>query len=158
SDGKILVGGEFGGTLNNLGGQMRRALGRLTSDAPTGQTLTVDAGGTTARWTRSGPGPELQQAAFAWSTDGTNYTLLGKGSRFTGGWQLTGLSLPVGQNFYLRARGSAIGGQYNGSVSLIESVAQFYLPGTSPVMVVVRNAGPDQFRIGFSYAPGIDFS
>ena len=58
----------------------------------------------------------------------------------------------------LRARGSAIGGQNNGSASLIESVAQFYLPGTSPVLVGARGAGADHFRVGFSYAPGIDFS
>jgi len=84
--------------------------------------------------------------------------MLGNGSRVASGWQLTGLSLPIGESFYLRARGSAIGGQYNGSVSLIESLAQFYLPGTPPLLVLARSAGVDQFRIGFSYSPGIDFS
>jgi len=158
SDGKILAGGEFGGTLGILGGQMRRALGRLTSDGATRQTLTIDAGGTTARWTRSGPGPEVQTATLEWSTDGTNYALLGNGVRISSGWKFTELSLPLRESFYLRARGSAIGGQYNGCVSLIESVAQFYLPGTSPVLVALRLASADQFRFGFSYAPGIDFS
>jgi hypothetical protein len=78
--------------------------------------------------------------------------------RISSGWKFTELSLPMRENFYLRARGSAIGGQYNGCVSLIESVAQFYLPGTSPVLVALRLASADQFRFGFSYAPGIDFS
>jgi hypothetical protein len=158
SDGKILAGGEFGGTLGILGGQMRRALGRLSSDGATRQTLTIDAAGTTARWTRSGPGPEVQTATLEWSTDGTNYALLGNGVRISSGWKFAGLSLPLRESFYLRARGSAIGGQYNGCVSLIESVAQFYLPGISPVLVALRLASADQFRFGFSYAPGIDFS
>jgi len=54
--------------------------------------------------------------------------------RISGGWQLTGLSLPVNENFYVRARGYATGGLYNGSGSLFESVRIFYLKPIAPIV------------------------
>jgi hypothetical protein len=70
----------------------------------------------------------VQQVAFDMSDDATNYMMLGSGTRVAMGWRITGLSLPIGRGFYLRARGRTVGGRYNGSNGLIESVRQFYLP------------------------------
>jgi len=122
ADGDILVGGDF----TTLGGQPRKYIGRITSGSPALQTLAINTNGTAATWSRSGSAPEIEQVTFEASTDGVNYTLLGGAERVSGGWQLTGLSLPPDQNFLLRARGRATGGNLNGSSGLIESVGQFF--------------------------------
>ena len=62
--------------------------------APNGQSLF---------WDRNGSGPELTWTTFEYSTNGTSWSLLGSGSQIPGRWQLTGLSLPFNQNFYIRA-------------------------------------------------------
>jgi hypothetical protein len=124
ADGRILVGGAF----TTLGGQPRNCLGRLTGGGAAIQTLALDAAGSSVTWSRSGVGPEIQQVTFEQSTDGTNYSLLRDGTRSTGAWQLSGVTSPFGQNFYIRARGRNFGGEYNGCSGLIESVRQFYLP------------------------------
>ena len=121
-DGSVIASGFF----STLGGQPREFFGRLTSGGAALQELAIDAGGTTATWNRSGTGPERQPVTIAQSLDGANYAGLGTASRIPGGWQLSGLALPAGQNFYLRARGLAPV-SYNSSSGLIESVRQFYL-------------------------------
>jgi uncharacterized delta-60 repeat protein len=121
SDGKILAVGDF----TMLAGQPRSRVGRLTSGSVAQQRLATDATGTTVTWSRSGALPEVQPVTFEESADGTNYVLLGQATRIGGGWVLTGLSLPVGRNFYLRGRGLTTIASLNGS-GLVESVAQFY--------------------------------
>ena len=59
---------------------------------------------------------------FEYSTDNVSYTPLGDGTAAGSNWTLTGLSLPTGQNFYIRARGYYRSGEYNGSESITESV------------------------------------
>jgi uncharacterized delta-60 repeat protein len=122
-DGSVIASGSF----STLGGQPRSFFGRLTSGNAALQEFAIDMGGTTATWSRSGAGPELQGVAFEQSLNGTNYIGLGSATRIAGGWQMTGLAVPVGQNCYLRARGFAPT-SYNSSSGLIESVRQFYLP------------------------------
>src|SRR6185369_6109828 len=51
---------------------------------------------------------------------GTSYSLLGNASRITSGWELTGLTLPVGGA--IRARARITDGKFNGSSTLIEQV------------------------------------
>jgi hypothetical protein len=153
SDGKIMVGGEFG----RLGGQPRANIGRLTSPSAALQTLDINASGTTVTWTRSGAGPEVEQVTFAQSTDGTNYKALGSGIRISGGWQLTGLSLPAGQNFFLRARGRSTGGAYGGSSGLIESVAQFYRLAP-PFLSAPKVLGGGAFQFAFSNPSAASFT
>ena len=59
-----------------------------------------------------------------------NYAPLGNGTATGSNWTLTGLNLPTGQNFYIRARGYYRGGQLNGSESIAESVRNaFIAPG-----------------------------
>ena len=128
ADGKILVAGPFtslGG--GGMGTTMRNAIGRLTNTDPALQNLTVDADGTTVTWERSSASPEVDRVTFELSTDGSAFTPLGSATRITGGWQLTSLSLPKGQNLYIRTRGFYSSGQCNGSGSIVESVRTAYL-------------------------------
>jgi len=126
SDGKILLGGSF----NFLNSTFRSLVGRLLNDAAT-QTLTKTSS-SVVTWTRSGSTPEVWNTTFELSTDrGNTWTLLGSGARISGGWQLTGLSLP--SSGFLRARAQAVGGLHAGGSSLIEQLAVFGGTSTAPV-------------------------
>jgi uncharacterized delta-60 repeat protein len=118
ADGRILAGGSF----TSLGGVTRNRLARVENTAPT-QSLTVPSAGR-VKWLRSGTAPETMQVTFELSSDGGGTWIpLGSGTRITGGWELTGLSLPgSGQ---IRARARTTGGEYGGSSSLVEMVAAF---------------------------------
>lgn len=122
ADGSVMVAGSF----TALAGQPRNHIGRLINTGAVQQTFTVNAKGTAINWQRSGPGPELQQVTFERSNDGTNYTFLGNCTNKSGDWQLTGISVPPVQTFYLRARGQSVGGYFSASSGLIEQVAQIY--------------------------------
>ena len=114
ADGKILLGGDFA----SVNGQPRNRIARLNNGTAT-QSLTV-LGSERVRWLRSGSAPEIEQVTFDLSTDGgVNWSLLGAGTRITGGWVCTGLSIPVTGT--IRARGRTGGG-------LVEQTAAFGPP------------------------------
>jgi hypothetical protein len=123
-NGGILVGGNF----TMLDGLERNYIGLLSSNTAALQNLNTNSCGTTVTWMRSGSSPEVWRVTFESSIDGIIYTPLGEGVRITGGWELTGLELQIGQNLFLRARGYYMTGAYNGSSSVIESVRNVYLP------------------------------
>jgi uncharacterized delta-60 repeat protein len=104
ADGKVIVGGNF----SNLGGggsgtTSRNRIGRLTDTNAAGQELTVAKDGTTITWLRSRASPEVDRVTFELSTD--VFFPLPDPTRIPGGWQLTGQSLPIQQNIFIRARG-----------------------------------------------------
>jgi uncharacterized delta-60 repeat protein len=134
ADGKILVGGGFA----NLGGQPRNSFARFTNDTGAVQNLTVTQ--STITWTRSGSSPQFTRVTFESSTDNVNYTLLGNGAPSGSGWTLTGLSLPTGQNIYIRARGYYSGGFENGSGSIAESVRNAFIPAVLKITSITRSA------------------
>ena len=103
-DGNLVLGGNF----TSIAGQPRPYLARLMNSDPATNSLPFDA--STITWLRGGTGPEIWRANFAGSTNGTTWTDLGDGSRTTGGWQLTGLSLPAGG--IVRGRGFVVGGNW----------------------------------------------
>jgi len=123
SDGKILVGGIF----TSIGGAARNRIARLTNTDAAFQELSTDADGSTITWMRSGAGPEVHNVVFYGSSDIVVWTLLGSGTRITGGWELGGLSLPANANYYIKAEGKAYGGIYNASTSIMESIRNIYL-------------------------------
>ncbi len=123
SDGNLVVAGAF----SELSGQACTGFGRLLADAPTQESLSVNPPGTAVSWTRSGSQPEVAQVTLELSTDGTNYVFLGGAAWTNGAWQLAGLSLPFGQDFFVRARGRTISGSYTASSGLVESVQHFIL-------------------------------
>ena len=121
ADGKILAGGDF----TSIGGQTRNLFARLSNDTAALQNLAVTQ--TTITWTRGGSSPQFTRVTFESSTDNVNYTPLGNGTAAGSNWTLTGLNLPTGQNFYIRARGYYRSGYLNGSESITESVRNAFL-------------------------------
>ncbi len=120
-DGKILAGGLF----NGIGGKMRRSFARLSNDIAALATLLVSR--TTVTFLPGGSSPQVTRVLFENSADGVNYNFLGYGTLSNGSWTLTGLNLSLGQNIYLRARGTYHSGRQNGSESLVESVRYVFL-------------------------------
>ena len=150
-DGKILVGGGFT-TLGGGGTGMsaRTFIGRLTTTDAAIQRLGVSCPGCLSSaiqsqlmWARSGAGPEIQRVTFEASGDGMTYGLAGSASRVAGGWQVTGVSLPPNQNYFVRARGYYATAQNNASGSVVESIRQVYLacPTIAPTSLPAGTAG-----------------
>jgi uncharacterized delta-60 repeat protein len=117
ADGKVLIGGTF--TIYN--DTARSYLARLANDPSIQNILVPNL--SQVQWLRGGAAPEVEQVSFEYSADGASWITLGAGTRINGGWELTGLSLSG--TGYIRARGRANGGQYNGSSSVIEQVYGF---------------------------------
>ena len=124
ADGKILIGGIF----TTIGGQMQNIFARLSNDTAALQDLAATQ--TTVTWTRGGSSPQFARVTFEYSDDNVTFTPLGNGTSSGSDWILSGLSLPAGQNFYIRARGYRRSGIYSGSESVTESVR--YGPAGTP--------------------------
>jgi uncharacterized delta-60 repeat protein len=121
ADGKILAGGSF----TSIGGQTRGLFARLSNDTAALQNLAVTQ--TAITWTRGGSSPQFTRVPFEYSTDDLNYTPLGNGTATGSNWTLTGLNLPTGQNFYIRARGYYRSADLNSSNSITESARNAFL-------------------------------
>ena len=141
-NGKILVAGST--LMPN--GQWRQGLLRFDNSAPATQSLVID--GSTITWLRAGSAPEVWRATFEHSPDGADWTALGEGTRFPGGWELTDVILPSGGT--LRARGCITGGQGNGSSWFVETSLGSPIIVTAPFSRT-NNAGT---IATFSVAPG----
>jgi uncharacterized delta-60 repeat protein len=128
-DGKILVGGG----LTALGGQPRSFIARLNNNTLSSQTLTV-SGTSQIDWTRGGSAPEVEQVTFE-SWNGSTWISQGAATRVSGGWQKTGLSLPV--NGWIRTSGRAGCGLNNGSSGIVAQVASYGSPATPNVSVLL---------------------
>jgi len=127
ADGKILLGGIF----STVNGAARNLIARLNSDAAT-QSLGATSPAR-VQWLRGGAGPEVSPVNFELSTDdGASWTPLGGGTRISGGWELTGLGLPLSGT--VRARGRTSGGWLNGSGGLVEQTAAFSFSAVNPVI------------------------
>lgn len=122
-DGKILIGGGF----TTVGGVTRNGIARLTNTDAAFQELRASSFGPPVAWMRGATSPEVGRVVFEHSIDGITWTVLGDGSRISGGWEFIGEPLPGGQNYYIRALGYASGGYGNASGSLYESVGRFYI-------------------------------
>jgi uncharacterized delta-60 repeat protein len=125
ADGKILVGGSFT-TLGDggSGATGRRNIGRLTAAGAALQNLAIDSAGSSITWQRGGTSPEVDHVTLEFSADSTSFDLLGGATRVAGGWQLKGLSLPMGRSVLIRARGFYSSGHGNGSGSITESFTE----------------------------------
>jgi hypothetical protein len=154
ADGKILVG--LGGVTPNIGGYYRSLLARLTNDTPALQNLAVTQ--TTVTWTHGGSSPQFARVTFESSNDNVNYTPLGNGTASGSNWGLTGLSLPTGQNIYIRARGYYRSGYQNGSESTTESVRNAFLgvPLASGASRKVHGATAFDINLPLTGNPGVE--
>ena len=113
ADGKILAGGLF----DTIGQSVRFDFARLTNDTAALQNLAMTQ--STITWTRGGSSPQFSRTTFEYSNDNVNFTPLGKGAPSGSGWALSGLNLPIGRNFVIRARGFYHSGNSNGSESVL---------------------------------------
>jgi uncharacterized delta-60 repeat protein len=146
ADGKILLGGTF----TNLAGQARSRIGRLNATEPATQSLTRN--GSTMTWLRGGTSPEVWRTTFEHSADGITWTNLGAGTRITGGWQVTSVSLPSGGT--IRARGYVTGGMANVCGWFVEELAGALAPirlsvdqdGSEILLRWVNGQGPYQVQ------------
>jgi uncharacterized delta-60 repeat protein len=139
-DGKILVGGNFG----SLAGQSRHNIGRLNNTDPATESLSYD--GINITWLRGGTLPEVWWATFEESTDGTNWTMLGSGTRIVGGWSLSGMTI---SNGIIRARGYSTGGDGHSS-GLVEADLNLNLPNivSQPVSCTNTVGTTANFTVG----------
>lgn len=122
ADGAIVAGGIF----TSIKGQTRNRMARIANDTAT-QDLTVPSV-SRVQWTRSGALPDPQNVVFDVKAEGAAaWTILGNGARITGGWELTGITLPAAGE--VRARARTTSGQFNGSPSFVEETQTFaFLP------------------------------
>ena len=154
ADGNILAGGNF----TNIGGQPRNFFARLSNDTAALQNLAVRQ--TTVTWMRGGSSPQFARVTFESSTDNVNYTPLGNGTAAGSNWTLTGLSLPLGQDIYIRARGYYRSGYFNGSESITESVRNAFITlAPTPAEVVSRKLHggvPFDINLPLTGNPGIE--
>jgi hypothetical protein len=112
ADGKILVGGSF----TTMNGVTRNSIARLNNTPATDSVSTPNR--TVVRWLRGGSAPEFSDATFELSTNGgTSWTTLGPGVPTTGGWQVSGLTLPATGTVRLRG--------YTPARSMYEKVQAF---------------------------------
>jgi uncharacterized delta-60 repeat protein/uncharacterized repeat protein (TIGR01451 family) len=130
ADGRVLLGGNFtalqsggsGGSGGAGAATARNRFARLLND-PATQSLTIP-NASRVQWLRGGAAPELEQVRFELSTNGgTSYSALGAGTRISGGWERTGLSLPG--SGHIRARGRTAGGFQNGTGGMVETGLSF---------------------------------
>lgn len=132
-DGKALVGG--GDTLSD---PAQPYFARLTAVGAATENLSLGDGGSTVTWMRDGTTPEVERVVFE-ANNGGGYSLLGAGSRISGGWRLGGLTLPRGQ-VQVRARGFYPSGLYAGSASIAESVIEAYFDPWPTTTTLVPSA------------------
>ncbi len=117
TDGRILVGGAF----RNIGFLGLDRLARISIRDAAMQSLTVD--GSTVRWRRVGPGPELNAAPMLLgSSNGVSFQSVAHFVRSDDGWQATGIAPPpAGQVHWLRTHGVTAAGFFNGSGGALAS-------------------------------------
>jgi len=132
-DGKIICGGIF----DNWGGIKYQA--RVATINAAVQLLSVSGMGDAITWLRSGASPELTRCIFEYSFDNATWSELGAGTRISGGWQLSGLTLPPNTNFYVRATGLYCGSYCSAGGSILDSTRLVYL--TTPRVVITNISG-----------------
>lgn len=129
NDGKIIAGGNF----TTFAGEPNSRIGRVSNTKYKYSYLfDLQVGVDSVLWSRHETQPDVWRVTFEESSDGLAWTEMGAGVRTANGWLLSGLTLPIGQNRYIRARGySMASGTKNGS-----SVYEFVMPYVLQLPVV----------------------
>lgn len=146
TDGKVLLGGYS----MSFAGSSPRNLARLIVESTLASSSLSVVSASQVQWLRSGTLPETTQVMFRYyPTDSTIPVLLGRGVRINGGWELSGISLPISGT--LSAYAAIPCGLDNGSSSLIEQTIPFSnldAPDLSveyPVGTTILNGGSVNF-------------
>lgn len=140
--GRIFVGGQF----ETFGGLPTHLVARMANPISMSETATISDDGSTFTWRAYGGGVEYASVRFASSTDATEWTELGSGTRTgaPGTWQISGLSLPSAGYHFIRAQATATSTR-NLSSSPFETSWQFYghtLSGYNPATGGGAPGGP----------------
>ena len=117
-DGKVL----FGGGFSSINGEAYSDLALLHNTGVSKPKLSFSFYPDSVVWSRGLTTSEVERVSFEISSDGVNYRHIGDGTRVDAGWSLGGLSLPVGQRFFIRARGFV---GPSGSGSIFETSREF---------------------------------
>lgn len=136
SDGKVLLGGDF----TSINGTLCNYFARLSNPDVAQQSLAAGSDGSVT-WMLGGSFPQLGQVFFEHSDDAISWSPLGWGMPVAGlGFRLTGLSLPLATNHYLRVTGWASAGYHNGSAGLYRAVRQIYITPYQCLMIYIAGA------------------
>lgn len=120
TNGKILVGG---GNMTFASGTPRN-LARLINDNNAAASSLSVISSSHVQWLRGGTLPETTQVMFRYYPTGSTTAVdLGQGTRIDGGWEKTGISLPISGT--LSAYALIPCGLYNGSSSFVEETVAF---------------------------------
>lgn len=112
ADGSVLVGGSVGAS----------GLGLLRNETAL-SVLTVTSS-SRVQWLRDDTAPETTEVTFELSINGgATWTFLGTGTRISGDWECTGLSLPGSGR--IRARARTFGAYQSASSGLVEAVVNY---------------------------------
>lgn len=167
ADGRVLLGGFF----STVNGATRNRMALLNNVAAK-QTLSAIQP-TAVQWVRDGSAPEAQDVTFELSTDGgSTWQSLGLASQnprsdpLSGVWFLGNLTtLPASGK--LRARAHTFGGFHNASASLVEAVADFFVPQTAAAtgitsagatLAAAVNTNSPTANLRFEYSPSSNFA
>ncbi|MCX6953369.1 MAG: YDG domain-containing protein, partial [Verrucomicrobia bacterium] len=149
ADGKVLIGGSF--STFQPSGTTRVRFARLLNDVAVANLVVQSASKVT--FARDRAAPEVSEITFALSVDdGATWSDLGAGTRVTGGWEITGLSLPATGK--VRARGRTHGGNRNNSSGLVDRIVSI------PVRVAsVTSTNSDGiYKIGDTISIQVNFT
>ncbi len=136
ADGRIFVCGQF----STAGGAPRDNLARLLND-PATQSISVSSS-SRLEWQRGGSSPETHAVTLETSTNGgAAWSAPAAGTRITGGWEFTGLTLPSSGMVRLRAR--TAGGYNNGTAGLVETVSVLNPPTPLQLWRQIHFGSPD---------------
>lgn len=137
-DGQLLVGGRF----TAINGVADATLALLQND-PATESLELTSR-EQVTWLRGGSSPEAMRTQFSLSRDGgSTWTDLGAGQRISGGWQVTGLSLPAAGR--IRAHAHISVGANNASSGIIESTLDYNDAGEE---ITVLDSGAQNLNAG----------
>lgn len=141
ADGKVLLGGVF----RSINGVTTESLARVENEHANQSLHTYS--GNRIDWLRGGTAPEGEGVTFELSTNGgSTWAVLGNGSRITGGWRLSGLTLPA--SGLVRGRIVTSYGEFNSSASIVQEVAPI---GLRPEIVVEQFPSAASIGNGWTY-------
>lgn len=119
-NGQILIYGSF----TTVGGIPRSKIARLTPAEVPAENLTASSSTGDIQWLRSGSAPALEKVTFdVWDNAGLSWVPCGKATAISGGWQITGQTLP--SSSWIRARARVQGGAHTGSSWMTEQISSY---------------------------------